>query len=405
MTVEPRLTPNGYPAGPIDAEAAADGPGTPAKEPPPGLSMRAPRPPATRLRKSVVQTIVIGGAVLVSGSLTWAFVVQPELRESARARAVEAREDRSRGVVRPAEAVTDQPATYDRLPPPRGAGDVDPTPATDPAARAATGPRYGSGGGGYRAAPGANDARPGTLTPRELAARSGLFFDVAPTAQSAPGTPGEVDPGRPAPGDPGAMYNGHTLTAPLSPYELKAGAIIPAVLLTGIDTAREGPVVAAVSQNVFDTVSGRHLVLPQGTRMIGRHEGAGAYGDRRAFLIWDRMILPNGKSLILTGEPGVDAQGAVGVRGQVDRRILPLLVGTLFAGAITTLGQIARDDDGRASGGLLGDAGDAAAIQGSQVGGRLIERELEVRPSIRLRPGAPVRVMITRDLILEPYRP
>lgn len=192
--------------------------------------------------------------------------------------------------------------------------------------------------------------------------------------------------------------------APLSPFELKAGAIVPAALLTAVDTSRAGPVIATVTQNVYDSVSGRHLLLPQGTRLVGTSEGESAYGDRRAFLTWERLILPNGKSLILTGEPGVDAQGAVGVRGQVDRRLWPLLVGTLFAGAITTLGQIARDDDG-GSGGLLGDAGDAAAIEGARVGGRLVDRELEVRPSIRLRAGAPVRVMITRDLILEPYRP
>lgn len=404
MTVDPRPETNVHPAGPTHAAAES---GTPAKEPPPGLSLRAPRPPATRLRKSVVQTIVIGGAVLVSGSLAWAFVVQPELRESARARIAEAREDQSRGVVRPAEAVTDQPATYDRLPAPRGAGDADPTPAIDPTtpAGASTRARFGPGGSGYAALPRSSGAGPRALTPGDLAARSGLFFDGAPTSSGAPPAPGGAGPARAALEDLDATYNGHALTAPLSPYELKAGAIIPAVLLTGIDTAREGPVVAAVSQNVFDSVSGRHLVLPQGARLIGRHEGAGTYGDRRAFLIWDRLILPNGKSLILTGEPGVDAQGAVGVRGRVDRRLLPLLVGTLFAGAITTLGQIARDDDDRASGGLLGDVGDAAAIQGSQVGGRLVDRELEVRPSIRLQPGAPVRVMITRDLILEPYRP
>ncbi len=192
--------------------------------------------------------------------------------------------------------------------------------------------------------------------------------------------------------------------APLSPFELKAGAIVPAALLTAVDTSRAGPVIATVTQNVYDSVTGRHLLLPQGTRLVGSSEGESAYGDRRAFLTWERLILPNGKSLILTGEPGVDAQGAVGVRGQVDRRLWPLLVGTLFAGAITTLGQIARDDDG-GSGGLLGDAGDAAAIEGARVGGRLVDRELEVRPSIRLRAGAPVRVMITRDLILEPYRP
>ena len=100
----------------------------------------------------------------------------------------------------------------------------------------------------------------------------------------------------------------------------------------------------------------------------------------------------------------MDAQGAVGVRGQVDRRLLPLLVGTVFAGAITTLGQVARSD-GDASRSMLGDAGDAAAIEGAQVGGRLVDRELQVRPSIRLQAGAPVRVLITRDLILEPYQP
>lgn len=216
--------------------------------------------------------------------------------------------------------------------------------------------------------------------------------------------PGSDRP-RAASSDYGALYNGHSLVAPLSPYELKAGAVVPAALLTAIDTARAGPVVATVTQNVFDSITGRHLLVPQGTRLIGRSEGESAYGDRRAFVSWERLILPNGKSLILSGEPGVDAQGAVGLRGEVDRRLVPLLIGTLFAGAITTLGQAARDSDGGGSGGLLGDAGDAAAIEGAQVGGRLVDRELAVRPSIRLRAGAPVRVMITRDLILEPYRP
>ena len=126
-------------------------------------------------------------------------------------------------------------------------------------------------------------------------------------------------------------------------------------------------------------------------------------GDRRAFLAWERLILPNGKSLLLSQAPGVDAQGAVGVGGRVNRRLGALAVATLFAGAITTLGQVARDD--RDGGGLWGDVGDAAAIEAAAVGSGLIERELEVRPSIRLRAGAPVRVMITRDLILEPYRP
>ncbi len=367
------------------------------KSPPPDVSLRAPPPPATRLRRSVVRAIMIGGIVLVSGSLAWAFVVQPELRAGARARVVEARDDEGRGMVRPAETVTDQPSTYDRLPAPRGLED-----GTSPAAVSSP---VSTSGTGAATAPSPRQLQDRGPSQSELAARSGLFFDGSPAPSGAQPSPRDgSSPARSPTGDLSGMYNGHALTAPLSPYEIKAGAILPAVLLTGVDSERAGPVVATLTQNIFDTVSGRHLVLPQGTRLIGRHEGDSAYGDRRAFLVWDRLILPNGKSLLLSEEPGVDAQGAVGVRGQVDRRLLPLFVGTLFAGAVTTLGQIARDDR-EGSGGLLGDAGDAAAIEGAQVSGRLIDRELQVRPSIRLRPGAPVRVMITRDLILEPYRP
>jgi len=375
-------------------------PAPPKKADPPGLSMRAARPPAVRLRKSVVQLMVIGGVVLVSGSLAWAFVIQPDLRASARARAAADREDETRGAVRPAEVVTDQPASYDRLPEPRGLTDA-PTPddaATTSEPVPASRPIYSVARATPRAPSGPSD--------RQLAVRSGLFFADPGSRQPAPSSVAEQGGRevRASQQDASSVYNNHALTAPLSPYELKAGAVVPAVLLTGVDTARAGPVVATVSQNIFDTVSGRHLLIPQGARLIGRHEGESNYGDRRAFLTWDRLILPNGKSLILAQEPGVDAQGAIGVRGRVDRRLFPLLVGTLFAGAVTTLGQIARDDGG-SSRSLIGDAGDAAAIEGSQIGGRLIDRELQVRPSIRLQAGAPVRVMITRDLILEPYRP
>lgn len=367
------------------------------KDPPPSLAVRAPRPQAVRLRKSVVQAIVISGAVLVSGSLAWAFVVQPELRGRTRASAAEARQDEARGTVRPAEIVTDQPASYDRLPEPRVGGEAQSAGESlglaSPASRSGHAPVY-------RPAP----PRASGPSVSDQAIGSGLFFGEAVAAAPRSATVAAPGVSRDRDGDYGQIYNGHSLVAPLSPFELKAGAIVPAALLTAVDTARAGPVVATVTQNVYDTVSGRHLLLPQGTRLIGKHEGESAYGDRRAFLVWERLILPNGKSLILASEPGVDAQGAIGVIGQVDRRLLPLLVGTLFAGAVTTLGQIARDDDGRGSGGLLGDAGDAAAIEGAQIGGRLVDRELEVRPSIRLRPGAPVRVMITRDLILEPYK-
>lgn len=366
------------------------------KSAPPPLMGRAERPTAVRLRGGVVRAIVVGGALLVSGSLTWAFIVQPELRAEARARKAAAREDGGRGTVRPTEAVTDQPASYDRLPAPRGSG-VEPAPPETGAGPHSAAPptRY------HASRPSSRPAGGSGPRPRDLARQSGLFF--ASSSGSAPPVRMEAaePPGRPGPGV-GGVYNPHGLVAPLSPFELKAGAIVPAALLTAVDTARAGPVVAMVTQNVFDTVTGRHLLLPQGSRLIGVSGGDGVYGERRAFVTWERLILPNGRSLQLS-EAGVDAQGAVGVRGAVDRRLLPLAAAVLMSGAVTTLGQVARDDDRAGSGPLLGDVGDAAAIEGSRIGGRLVDRELEVRPSIRLRAGAPVNVLITRDLILEPY--
>lgn len=375
-----------------DAHPAPD-PGAPRpKTPMPRLDTRAPRPSVVRLRKGVVAGAVMAASGLVAGALAWAFVVQPELRARAHDARLEARPAEARGSVRPSEAVTGGPATYadlDRLPEPRTLG------GHRGAAEATAPARPVSRSGPPR-------VRPGPQGIAGEARASQIFFAGG---KASVGEAGQVTSGRLAgAADDQAVYNTHALRPPLSPYEIKAGAIVPAALLTAVDTARTGPVAATVTENVYDTVSGRHLLAPQGARLIGRHEGESRHGDRRAFIVWERLILPNGKSLILSQEPGVDAEGAVGVRGDVDRRLGSLAVATLFAGAITTLGQAARDRDDR-SGGWLGDAGDAASIEAAQVGGKLIDRELQVRPSIRLRPGARVRVFITRDLVLEPYRP
>lgn len=342
----------------------------------------------------MVKGVAGGGCVLVAGALAWAFVVQPEMRTAARVRAAEAREDPARRTVRPSEAVAAQPASYDRLPPPRGetAGpDVAEPPSPSP---------HRPVSGGYAV----QESRPTQPDVRQMALSSALMFETRPvlvsptSALHSPVELGSVET------TPPKTSSRSGLSAPVSPFELQAGTLVPAVLLTGVDTSRPGPVVAAVTQNLYDTVTGRHLLAPQGSRLIGRHEGDSAYGDRRAFLVWERLLLPNGKSLKLEAEPGVDARGAVGLEGRVDRRLGALVIGTLFAGAVTTLGQMAREDGGR-GGSLLGDAGDAAAIEGARVGGRLIDRELEVRPAIRVAPGSRVQVLVTRDLVLEPYQP
>jgi type IV secretion system protein VirB10 len=339
----------------------------------------------------VVRIVALVAGLLLAGALAWAFVIQPRVRAAARAKPSDEAAE-APAAVRPADVVTGQPGSYDHL-----AADQLPPPRIGPGEHRAT----------ASAAPAANASRPGSPDGRSLAqdaARSGLFFTSTSTAGSSAAAPAGGASSASA-ADYGAVYNGHALLTPLSPFELKAGAIVPAALLTAVDTSRAGPAVAAVTENVFDSVTGRHLLIPQGARLVGRHNGDSAYGDHRAFLTWDRLILPNGKSIVLTAEQGVDAQGAVGVRGEVDRRLGPLAVATLFAGAITTLGTIARDHDQTSSGGIVGDVGDAAAIDAAQTGGRLIDRELQVHPSIRLPAGAPVRVLITRDLVLEPFQP
>lgn len=371
------------------------GPAPAAKAPPPPLMARMRAPGGVHLRRPIVAAAVMSAALLVAGALAWAFVVQPELRAATRARAAEAQAPDANGPARPSEAITAQPASYDRLPPPRrlvaAAGGTED--AAGPKAR--TTDRARQRGSARRPR-----REPVRDTLRLEAQGSGLFFTTG-AGQAPPIAEPAVLERPPPPPAAAESYNPHRLTLPLSPYELKAGTVIPAALLTAIDTSRPGPVVAAVSEDVFDTVAGRHRLLPQGTRLIGRHEGAGRHGDRRAYLAWERLILPDGRSLALTGAPGVDPQGALGLEGRVDRRLGPLAVASLFAGAITTLGEAARDQD--EGGGLLGDAGDAAAIQAAQVGGRLIDRELDVAPRIRLEPGASVQVLVTRDLVLEPY--
>ena len=119
-------------------------------------------------------------------------------------------------------------------------------------------------------------------------------------------------------------------------------------------------------------------------------------------MVWERIIFADGRSLTLDKEPGVDSTGAGGITGRVDRRLGQLALATLASGVITTLGEAARRDGEEKSGSLLGDAGDAASIEAARVGGRLIDRELEVKPTIRIAQGSRVQVLLTRDLVLEP---
>jgi type IV secretion system protein VirB10 len=191
------------------------------------------------------------------------------------------------------------------------------------------------------------------------------------------------------------------LSALASPFLVQAGAMIPAALLTGIRSDLPGQVVAQVTENVFDTVTGRYLLIPQGTRLIGTYDSQVAFGQSRVLLAWTRLILPNGRSLVLEKLPAGDSQGYAGLQDRVDRHW-----GSLFGAATLStvlgigaeLGQNHHEDDiVRAL--RYGTTGTL-----NQVGQQAVGRALDVPPTLTIRPGAPVRVMVTRDLVLEPYK-
>lgn len=191
------------------------------------------------------------------------------------------------------------------------------------------------------------------------------------------------------------------LSPPRSRYELMAGAVIPAALQTELNSDLAGRVIAQVTAPVFDSVTGRYLLIPQGSRLIGAYDSATAYGDRRLMLVWNRLILPNGWSINLEGMVGADGAGAAGIRDSTDNHLMRLTGAIALSAIVSVVANEAEDDEAES---LAQSVGDAAAQEAARTGGRIIDRDLSVRPTLRVRAGAPVRVLVMRDINLRPYR-
>ncbi|ARR53315.1 conjugal transfer protein TraI [Rhizorhabdus wittichii DC-6] len=190
------------------------------------------------------------------------------------------------------------------------------------------------------------------------------------------------------------------IAAPASPYILQAGAVIPAAMITGIRSDLPGQITAQVTENVYDSPTGSLLLIPQGTRIIGQYDAGVTFGQRRVLLVWNRLILPNGRSIVLERQPGADASGYAGLEDGVDYHWWDLMKA---AGLSTLLGigtELATDDEDR----LIRAIRDGAQDTINQAGQQIVQRQLQVAPTLTIRPGFPVRVIVTRDLVLEPYR-
>ena len=201
------------------------------------------------------------------------------------------------------------------------------------------------------------------------------------------------------------FYLNSKLTKPVSPYEVKAGTIIPATLLTGIDSDLPGQITAQVSQNVYDTVTGNYLLIPQGTRVIGVYDSKVAYGQSRVLIAWTRLIYPNGDSFDLEGQPGVDLMGMAGLHDLVDNHYVRIFGSALMFSMFGALGQLSQPQ--QANGILTNQQIIYGAIgqQMSQTGAQLVEKNINIQPTLKIRPGANFNILLTRDMVLPgPYQ-
>jgi hypothetical protein len=182
------------------------------------------------------------------------------------------------------------------------------------------------------------------------------------------------------------------------------GTGIPAALITGIRSDLPGQITAQVTEAVFDSPTGRAKVIPQGARLIGTYDSQVAFGQSRVLLVWTRLIMPNGRSIVLERQPGADAAGYSGLEDEVDNHWKELLgaaaLSTLLAvGTEVNSGADANNTNSAIVQALRRGAGDAL----NQTGQQVVRRNLNIQPTLTIRPGFPVRVIVNRDLVLEPY--
>ncbi|MBO9669537.1 MAG: TrbI/VirB10 family protein [Sphingobium sp.] len=387
------------------SEAVAPAP--PAKVDPETLSIRARPSRAIRFRRGAIIGIAALGSVSLM-SITW-MALKPQVF-----RQVVQESELSQLMAKPAsDALSSLPASYSDVPklgPPlpgdlgrpilraqeRAGGEVAP-PQADPA----------------------EAARQQRLADLKAARESGLMAQVT-TGRNAASPPAQDATASAPPGgtaatpaaastrkeqftstrETGGDLNSAGLVAPVSPNSLLAGSVIEASLITGLNSDLPGIVTGQVTQNVFDTVTGSILLVPQGARLIGKYDSVVAFGQKRALVIWHRLILPDGSSVRLDNMPATDPAGYAGLADKVDFHTWTLLKGVAIA---TVLGvgselSISGESD------LVQAIRESAQSNTARAGDQITQRNLDIQPTITIRPGAPVRVLVTRDLILAPWR-
>ena len=206
-----------------------------------------------------------------------------------------------------------------------------------------------------------------------------------------------------------SFYSTNLKNPAIGKYELKTGSFIPAVLVTAINSDLPGDVIAQVRENVYDYRTGKNILIPMGTKIVGKYDSSITYGQNRVLLIWQRLVFPNGSTLVLDNMQGVDLLGNAGLKGKTNSHFWKLMRSVLLSSAINIAsgsleGLNVNIETGSRSRVNIGTGVSDAAQNIRSIGERIIEKDLNRQPTIEIKRGKKFNIFVSKDIILSPYR-
>jgi type IV secretion system protein TrbI len=196
-----------------------------------------------------------------------------------------------------------------------------------------------------------------------------------------------------------------SLQMPASPYQVMAGTVIAAALVTGIKSDLPGDVIATVTEPVYDTATGKYVLIPQGSRLLGKYNSQVSYGQSRVQVVWNRVILPDTSSFQLDKLVGTDPEGYAGLEDGVDWHWSHLFAGAALTTLLGIGAELAAPENRNGGDRVIIAGRDSLKDSVNQVGQEMTRRNMNMQPTLTSRPGLPVRIIVNRDLVLRPYQP
>lgn len=407
-----------------------------AKEPPESAALRATPKPVMRLNRRTLATVVGVLCATVMGATLWS------LQGASRGRGSANPELHNIDRVSKAEGLGQLPADYSKMPPAASVPVLGPPLPGDlgrPMLRAESG-QVNPAGRPLAYDEQANVERVTRAREMEEAAKASVFFKQGSRPPLANGHPAasvegadrvasmsrnEVAnadgsaSGRGASAssaadrkqaflerqnDP-ATQSASRLQFPVSRFLVTAGTVIPAALVTGINSDLPGPVVATVTQSVYDSATGRYLLIPQGSRLVGRYDSQVSFGQRRVLMVWTRLILPDTSSIALDRLQGLDVAGHAGLEDGVDWHWDRILAGAALSTLLGVGAELAAPQRGGSDGQVIVVTRQSVQDTVNEAGKEITKKNLDVQPTLTIRPGFQLRVMVSKDMILRPYQP